>query len=418
VNRKRVITIAVVAAALVAAGGGIAYASLNSTVQVKVATAALSNLAVTVDAPGTVTAVGQRGVYPPTAATIAKVEVADGDQVKAGQVLIQLDTAPLKLAVAQAEAALATARAQANAAGNAAPTGSEKAAANRAISAASSALSTANKNYADYLADYNAASPTDQDAMRPTLRTLSSARQQASATLALAKASRDRLSRSGQTGLATQAGALSVTAAKLALAQAKANLAGAELTAPVDGTVSVPSSVEAGAGVTPGVAVVRIDEPGSLVFEASVDQADIASVSPGQAATVTLDAFAGQTLVGKVVSRDQSASTTATGGVAFATKISLPSGSVQPLAGMGGSVSITVKNLADALTVPASAVVSNGEQRYVLVVADGKAHRQVVRVGAETDTAIQIIEGLTAGAQVVVTGASSLADGQSVKVAQ
>ncbi|PFG17416.1 RND family efflux transporter MFP subunit [Propionicimonas paludicola] len=417
-NRKRVITIVVGAAVLVAAGGGIAYASLNNTVQVKVATASAKILAVTVDAPGTVTAVGRRGVYPPTAATIAKLEVADGDRVSAGQVLVRLHTGPLKLAVAQAEAALATARAQAGAASNAAPTGSELSAASRAISAANSALSTAKKNYADYLADYNAASPTDQDAMRPTLRTLRSARDQASATLAVARANRDRLSRSGQNGLATHAGSLSIAAAKLALAQAKANLEAAELTAPVDGTVVVPSTVEAGAGVTPGVPVVSVSEPSGLVFEASVDQSDISSITAGQAATVSLDAFAGQGLTGKVLSRSQSASTTATGGVAFITKISLPAGSVQPLAGMGGSVAITVKDLADALTVPAAAVVSNGEQRYVFVVADGVVHRTAVRIGAETDTAIQIVEGLSAGDQVVSTGASSLADGQSVKVVQ
>ena|GEM_PF-1163352 len=415
-NRKRVVTIAVIAAVVVAAGGGVAYASLNSTTEVKVATAALSKLAVTVDAPGTVTEAGRRGVYPPAAAMIATVEVADGDQVKAGQVLVRLGTAPLKMVVAQAKAALATARAQAEATSNAAPTGSEKAAANRAISAANSALSTAKKNYADYLADYNAATPTDQDTMRPTLRTLSSARDQASATLSLAKANRDRLSRAGKSGLATDAGSLSVAAAKLALAQAQANLDGAELTAPVAGTVTVPSTVEAGAGVTPGVAVVTVAAPGALVFEASVDQADISSVARGQAAVVSLDAFAGQNLAGTVLSRSQSASATATGGVAFTTKISLPSGSVQPLAGMGGSVAITVKDLADALTVPAAAVVSNGEQRYVFVVSDGKVHRTVVRIGAETDTAIQITDGLAAGAQVVVTGASSLADGQSVKV--
>ena len=417
-SRKRVITIAVVGAVLVAAGGGIAYASLNNAVQVKVVTAATTSLAVTVDAPGTVTAIAQRGVYPPTAATIAKLEVSDGDEVTAGQVLVRLNAGPLKLSLAQAEAALATARAQAGSAADLAPTSSEKASANRAISAANSALSTAKKNYADYRADYNAATPDEQDAMRATLRTLSSAREQASATLALAKASRDRLTRAGRNGLATTAGSLSVTAAKLALAQAKANLDGAELTAPLSGTVIVASTVEPGAGVTPGVPVVTVSEPGGLVFEASVDQSDIASVAPGKSAVVSLDAFAGSALTGTVISRSQTATTTATGGVAFRTRISLPAGSVQPLAGMGGSVSITVQELADALTVPAAAVVSNGEQRFVFVVSDGKAHRVVVRIGAETDAAIQITDGLTAGQQVVVTGASSLADGQSVKVAQ
>lgn len=417
-NRKAVITIAVIAAAVVAASGGVAYASLNNTVQVKVATASLAKLAVTVDATGTVAAASRRGVYPPAAATIAKVEVADGDRVSAGQVVVRLNTSPLKLAVAQAEAALATARAQASSVSSAAPTGSEVAAAKRAISAANSALSTAKRNYADYLADYNAASPTDKDAMRPTLRILSSAREQASATLALAKASRDRLSRSGQNSLSTQAGSLSVAAAKLALAQAKANLEASALTAPVDGTVSVPDNVEVGAGVTPGVAVVSVNAPDGLVFEASVDQADIASIAVGQPAGVTLDAFSGQSLTGKVVNRSQSASATVTGGVAFTTRISLPVGSVSPLAGMGGSASITVKELSDALTVPSSAVVSNGEQRYVVVAVDGKVRRSVVRIGAETDAVVQITDGLAVGDQVVVTGASSLSDGQSVKVVQ
>ncbi len=69
-------------------------------------------LAVTVTASGKVDTGLSADVFPPAAATISEVYVSDGATVTAGEKIAQLDTAPLELQVAQAQAGLSQAEAQ------------------------------------------------------------------------------------------------------------------------------------------------------------------------------------------------------------------------------------------------------------------------------------------------------------------
>ena len=71
----------------------------------------------------------------------------------------------------------------------------------------------------------------------------------------------------------------------------------------------------------------------------------------------------------------------------------------------------------DAVLVPAEAVLTaqTGE-RYVFVVNQGKAHRQVVEVGIEQKNRVQALSGLEAGQHVVVAGQAALRDGQPIRL--
>ncbi|MFO7898679.1 MAG: hypothetical protein R6V58_06425, partial [Planctomycetota bacterium] len=70
----------------------------------------------------------------------------------------------------------------------------------------------------------------------------------------------------------------------------------------------------------------------------------------------------------------------------------------------------------DAVLVPAEAVLTapTGE-RYVFVVKQGKAQREVIEVGIEHDKTIQALSGVTPGQRVVVAGQAALRDGQPVR---
>ncbi|MEO7252974.1 MAG: hypothetical protein ABIZ64_01920, partial [Casimicrobium sp.] len=57
---------------------------------------------------------------------------------------------------------------------------------------------------------------------------------------------------------------------------------------------------------------------------------------------------------------------------------------------------------ANVLTIPASALHAAGERLFVLMVADGVAKEQDVRVGVRSLQRIEIVSGLTAGAQVIL----------------
>lgn len=414
-KRRTIVATAVTAAAVLALGGGYAWSAANNRPLVGTATATVAPLSVTVSASGSLVAAHSAGVYAQASGTIDSVKVHDGDTVEAGDLLIVMETGPLKLAVAQARAAHSAAQAQQAAVSNGVPSAIERSAANAGLSAARSQVSTANKNYTAYLHDYNKATDAEQDAMRPMLRTLSSARSTANAALKAAQASLSRLSIAGRVGLARTAAAQSVKATSMALAKAQGNLAAAELTAPFAGTVTFRGTVEPGAGVSAGVPVMTIVDPTRMEFEAQVNETDIAGVEKAQAATVTLDAFA-DAFTGKVTRVQASPVTTGTGTVAFPVRVSIEAGKARLFQGMSGSADIEVQSIPDALTVPIEAVLTSGDAKTVFVLgADGVVHSRTVTIGASTDTSAQVLSGLTVGQTVVTTGASALNDGQTVR---
>lgn len=414
-KRKTIVAAGVAAAVVLALGGGLAYSASSNRALVGVTSVTTQPLSVSVSASGKLVPAHRLGVYPPTSGTLATVEVRSGDAVKDGDVLARMDTAPLKLAVAQAKAAYAAALAQSETVNNSVPSGTERSAANDALSAARSQADTAAKNYADYLDDYNAAPPDQQATMLPTLRTLKSARTSANAAVKTAKAAITRLSRAAQVGKARSAASQSISAASQALKQAEQNLAQASLKAPFDGTVTFADSVEAGAGVNKGVAVFTVVDPKRMEFEAAVNETDIASVFVDQPATVTLDAFT-EGFTGKVTQVQAAPQLTSTGGVAFAVRVAITSGSARLFQGMSGSADIVVQAIPEALVVPIESVVTKGTTKSVFVLdAGGVVHSRPVTIGAATDTVAQVLSGLSSGEQVVTTGASSLSDGQQVR---
>jgi multidrug efflux pump subunit AcrA (membrane-fusion protein) len=119
------------------------------------------DLAVLVAASGQVEAESRVPVYPPTTGTLASLEVADGDEVVAGQVLAVMDTAPIEIQIAQAQAAYQSALAQRSAITAQAPGANDLKAAQAAVDAAWSAYSLANAAYEAALAGAGAPSASD-----------------------------------------------------------------------------------------------------------------------------------------------------------------------------------------------------------------------------------------------------------------
>ena len=80
------------------------------------------------------------------------------------------------------------------------------------------------------------------------------------------------------------------------------------------------------------------------------------------------------------------------------------------------NVRLTLQTLPGALSVPVDVVQFGNQGNYVYVVRDGKAHIQTVKLGASASDRVQVIEGLQAGEQVVLEGMDSLRDGSRVKI--
>ena len=80
------------------------------------------------------------------------------------------------------------------------------------------------------------------------------------------------------------------------------------------------------------------------------------------------------------------------------------------------NVRLTLQTLPGALSVPVDVVQFGNQGNYVYVVRDGKAHIQTVKLGASASDRVQVIDGLQAGEQVVLEGMDSLRDGSRVKI--
>ena len=70
----------------------------------------------------------------------------------------------------------------------------------------------------------------------------------------------------------------------------------------------------------------------------------------------------------------------------------------------------------EAITVPAEAVVTTTNGAFVYVVEDGKAKRVMVKVGRPAGTRVKLDSGLVGGEQVVIEGQNRLQDGAKVEL--
>jgi len=196
-----------------------------------------------------------------------------------------------------------------------------------------------------------------------------------------------------------------VDAAAAAAQAAHDALAKTALRAPFDGTVSsvnVSVGEMAGAGV-PAVAMVSNS---NYEIDAFVSEADVAKVAVGQQATVTLDAYgAGSSFAAAVVAIDPAETTVGNVG-AYGFKLQFVGNDPRIKSGMTANISLVAAARQNALSVPASAIITRGTGKFVLVDTGAKTPTETaVTVGLATaDGRVEIISGLKAGDKVVTFG--------------
>ena len=212
-----------------------------------------------------------------------------------------------------------------------------------------------------------------------------------------------------ETEIAVQESAVKQAEAKLDLA--KAHLSECVVTAPFDGVITAVH-VRPGDLATPRSPLLEMYAPDSLVIRFSVPEAQGSAVRPGLQVKATLDALNGQAFdaeITRVYPQLDEAMRTRT----VEAKLTEPAEIVPH---MFARLKLELQRADEAVLVPAEAVLTapTGE-RYVFVVNQGKAHRQVIEPGIEQERTIQALSGLEPGQSVVVAGQPALRDGQPVR---
>jgi HlyD family secretion protein len=196
---------------------------------------------------------------------------------------------------------------------------------------------------------------------------------------------------------------------QLAVTEAEADLAAATLIAPFSGTV-LQSDARAGDRITAASQILTIANLDQLQVIASVDETTIRQVSAGQPASITFDAFPGQTFSGQVLSVPLQGSLQ--GGImVYEAPISLEGAEeLALLVGMTANVEIATGQAENVLLVPTMALQTVNGAAQVLTPSNDPAGDPVatpVEVGLSNGTYTEIVRGLNPGDQVIVQFSAS-----------
>ncbi|MCD8364878.1 MAG: HlyD family efflux transporter periplasmic adaptor subunit [Clostridiales bacterium] len=147
--------------------------------------------------------------------------------------------------------------------------------------------------------------------------------------------------------------------------------------------------------------LLSITPQNTMTIEIMVDEMDILAVEIGQEATVTLDAFPGQSFTGTVTSIDESGANS--GGSSKYTAVITMDREEDMLAGMNASAVITLDTTEDVLVIPEAALVEEDNATYVYTTYD-----------EDTDTLgglVEVTTGISDGENVEIT--SGLEEGDT-----
>jgi RND family efflux transporter MFP subunit len=165
--------------------------------------------------------------------------------------------------------------------------------------------------------------------------------------------------------------------------------------------------------VEPGPAdpILRVIDPNRLEIVAAVPVGSLARVTASAPARI-IDP-AGERVEASVIARPAAVEP----GTVTAPVRLRPASATRLTAGTSVQVEILGPERAGVILVPPAAVIHDGEDSIVMTVdADSKAHRNQVEVGVITSDAVEIRKGIKPGERVIVRGHNGLPDGASVTI--
>jgi HlyD family secretion protein len=173
--------------------------------------------------------------------------------------------------------------------------------------------------------------------------------------------------------------------------------------------------------VLPGAPLVDTGDPLDLEVIADLLSTDAVQITIG--APVRIDGWGGSTLRGKVVRVDPAGFLKVSALGIEEQRVRVTIDFVDPpeaWARLGHDyrviVHVAIWSADDALTVPVSALFRKGEDWAVFAVENGRARTTVVKIGHRNNRVAEVLDGLEAGAQVVVHPSDRMTD--SLRVAQ
>jgi multidrug efflux pump subunit AcrA (membrane-fusion protein) len=187
----------------------------------------------------------------------------------------------------------------------------------------------------------------------------------------------------------------------------------APVPSPLNGLVA-RTYLDKGANVKDDTPLALVIDPTEILARADIPERYAGKIHTGQAARITLSAMNGTRFDGTVslVSPSIDSATRS-----FPIEIRINGSKSGLKSGMFADLAVIIDRKNAALAIPLSAIVGEDDGKpAVFVVEGGKALRRPVRIGLKTDDAVEILDGITEGTEVVTFGTFALQDGSPVDV--
>ncbi|NIM12845.1 MAG: efflux RND transporter periplasmic adaptor subunit [Candidatus Aminicenantes bacterium] len=310
----------------------------------------------TLEYKGTVFPWKRANIGPETSGRIKIIYKKQGDRVKKGDLLAELDTTTLKLQLKQAEAALEVAEA-----------------------AHKDAL--LNVNRLKKLFQKNAISKMQLEKAELSLETAVTREKNARATKDLVRHHLDN----------------------------------AYMNAPFDGIITSKNSEE-GDVINPmmgmGTSVLTLMHLNTVKVVLDVPSEEIEKITVGQPCTVQVTTLPEETFKGEVYSKNLAADPVSK---TFKVEVKIENPQLKIKSGIFAEVSIEISRKENCLIVPLSAVIRGGDIHYVVLYQEGKAKYKNIKVGEQDQRVVEITDGLSLGQLVVVQGNYDLKEGALIE---
>ncbi|MBV8036884.1 MAG: efflux RND transporter periplasmic adaptor subunit [Pelomonas sp.] len=332
--------------------------------------------------------------------TVVQVPVEEGQAVKAGQHLVELDDRELRAAAREADVAVSQAQARLRQLQEV-----QRPVAGQTLRQAEATLDNARAQLL-----------RQEDLFRQGFvgqAALDDARKSVELADAQVGASRRQLETTLSGGSDVAVAVAALEQARASADAARARLQYATVTAPVDGLL-ISRDVERGDVVQPGKTLMVLSPAGETQLVVQFDEKNLGLLSLGQKALASADAFADRRFGAEVVYINPGIDVQR-GSVEVKLRVPSPPGYLRQ--DMTVSVDVEVARRDHVLAVPAD-LLHDAEtvSPWVLKVKDGHARRQPVKLGLHGTGFVEVIEGLQAGDQLV-PGSAQLEDGARIRLA-
>jgi membrane fusion protein (multidrug efflux system) len=242
---------------------------------------------------------------------------------------------------------------------------------------------------------------------------------QAQAALIEAERAYQRYKTLGQQGWASKA---QIDQYEAAYKSAQANVSVAKarqndrmIRAPFAGVVGL-SDVTPGALVNPGAPIVTLDDLSTVRVDFQVPERYLSQVHEGQPITAKVDAYAGETIKGRIAKLDTRIDER-TRAITARAEFPNPQNRLKP--GMMVRVGVA-RGVRQSLSAPESSVSVQGESAFVYILHAVDQHtvaeQRPVITGVRQDGFVEITDGVKAGDRIVADGLNKLQPGQPVRV--